>query len=170
MAARTRAHQDQAVHAGLQRLFGMADGGHVMENLAAPVVHALDQVAGRAKTGDDQRHAVAGAHGQVLLQAVVGLVNDLVDRERRDGGAGVGLAVGGQAGLDFVQPVGQLGLRARVEGGERSHDAARALGDHQLRVGDDEHRGADDRQGHLAIQISHKRIGHGVVVWCFWGI
>ncbi len=163
MAAGPGAHQDQAVHAGLQRLFSVADRGHVVEYLAAPVMYAFDQVARRAQAGDDERHAVAGAYGQVLFQAVVGLVDDLVDRERRHGRSGVGLAVRGQAGLDFVQPIGQQALRARVQRGKRTHDAAGALRHHQLGVGHDEHGGADDRQGHLAVQISHKRVGHGVV-------
>ncbi|MNS99054.1 hypothetical protein D3C72_1334410 [compost metagenome] len=166
VAARARAHQDQPVHARFQRFLGVAQRGDVVKDLAAPVVHALDQVSRRAQAGDDQRHAVAGAHGQVLFQAVVGLVDDLVDRERRHGGAGIRFAVRGKPGLDLVQPIGQEALRARVQRGERTHDAARALRDHQLRVGHDEHGGADDRQGHLAIQICHKRVGHSVVALC----
>ncbi|KAG0774379.1 hypothetical protein G6F22_014109 [Rhizopus arrhizus] len=51
MAACACADQDQPVHAGFQRLFGVADGGDVVEHLAAPVVHAFDQVAGGAQAG-----------------------------------------------------------------------------------------------------------------------
>ncbi|CFN74999.1 Uncharacterised protein [Bordetella pertussis] len=163
VAARAGAHQDQAVDAGLQGLLGVAHGRDVVEDLAAPGMHAGNQVAGRAQAGDDVGHPVAGAHVQVVFEPVVRLVDDLVDRVGRHDAVRMRAAVFGQAGLDFVEPVAQQRLGARIERGKRPHDAADALRDRQLGVGDDKHGRADHGQGHAGVQLGNHGMGHGGV-------
>jgi hypothetical protein len=76
----------------------MAAGGHVMEHQAAVAVHGVDHFLHRAQAGDDDRHAMLDAQGQVGLQARVARVDDQVD------GIGCWRLQLRQARLDLLQP------------------------------------------------------------------
>ena len=122
------------------------------------VAERLVDVLARAERGDRQRHLVLDADFDVVLEAVVGLVHDLVDRERRRRPFGMRFVVGGEFFLDAMQPfVEQLG-RARVERRECTDDAGLALRDDQFRPRNDELRRADQRQAEFRPQL---RGGHG---------
>src|SRR5216684_9017554 len=82
------ADQDEAVDPLLERLLGMADRDHVVEDDAAVAVHGLDDLGGRPQAGDDDRHALPDADRDVMLEPVVRRMGDLVDRERRRLAAG----------------------------------------------------------------------------------
>ena len=83
MAAGAGTDQDQPVDAGLQGALGVGDVGHVVEHQAAVALGRLHHVVGCAQRGDLDRHVVLLAEVDVVLQAVVGAVHDLVDREGR---------------------------------------------------------------------------------------
>ena len=59
----------------------------------------------------------------VMVEAVVGAVDDLVHRERHGGGAGIVAVPGGKRLADLVKPFVQHGFRPRVERGKAADDA-----------------------------------------------
>ncbi len=84
-----------------------------------------------------------------MVETVVRLVDDLVD------GEGCGLAVRvllvpfSQFRGDPVQPLVQHRAGPRVQGRKAADDAGLALGDHKLRIGDDEKRRSDNRDAQI---------------------
>ena len=157
VAAGAGGHRDQAVGALLDRLAREGVVDDVVQHDAAPAVHRVIDVRARAQRRDHDRHLVPGAHRHVVLEPVVRLVHDLVDRERRRRLVGV-VAVPGRERLgDLGQPFVELRRRARVERRHRADDARRALRDDELGVADDEQRRADDGQAQLA---QDRRQGH----------
>ncbi len=153
------ADQDQAVDARLQRALGMGDVGDVMEHQAAVALGRLHHVVGRAQRGDLDRHLVFLAEVDVVLQAVVGTVHDLVDGERRHLAVGMLLLVFAQLRGDALQPGLEHFLGPRIQRREGADDARLALLDHQVGIGDDEQRRADHRDREVVAQQSRK--GHG---------
>ena len=153
MAAGAGAHQHQPVDARLQRLLGMPDGDHVVKYHAAIFVHFLDHVGGSAQAGDDHRHAAPHADIEIVLEPIVGLVDDLVHREGCDFGTGMGAAMILQGGLDRFDPALEHFGRSRIQGGERSHHPAHALRDDEIGIGNDEHRRRDHGQRHAALEL-----------------
>ncbi|MNE89003.1 hypothetical protein D3C80_1863720 [compost metagenome] len=103
-------------------------------------MHGIDHFLDRPQAGDDDRHAVFHAQGQVGLQAWVGRVHDQVD------------CIGGwrlqlrKARLDLLQPGLKAGAVALVKGRETADHAAGAARQYQFGVGDEEHRRCDHRQ------------------------
>ena len=90
MAAGAGGDRDQPVGALLDRLAGEAVVDDVVQRDPAPAVDRVVHPRRRAERGDDDRHLPFGAGRHVLLEPVVGAVDDLVDREgrgraRRDG-------------------------------------------------------------------------------------
>ncbi len=170
MAAGARRDQDQAVDAGFDRLLGMAQADHVMQHDAAIAVHRVDQLPGRrAQRGDEDRHLVFDADLDVMLQARVGGVHDLVDRDRAHRCAGIGGLERGQFVADPGQPlVEQLG-RACIECGERADDAGLALRQHQFRVADDEHGRGNHGQGQVLQGLGQLLGGGHGVSWTTGG-
>ena len=83
MSAGAGAHQDQPVDARFRRLACVAHVDHVVEHDAAVGMDGATTSRGALQAGDDDRHLVAHADLEVVLQPVVGLVHDLVDREGR---------------------------------------------------------------------------------------
>ena len=140
VAAGTRGHGDQAIGALLHGLAREPVVDDVVKHHAAVTMHGLVHVFTRAQRGDDHRHLVLDAHLEVVLEPVVALVHDLVDGERRGRLIGVRAVVRVQRLGDLGQPFVELGGRSGVERGHRADHASLALGDHQLRVADDEHR------------------------------
>ena len=69
----------------------------------------------------------------VVLEPVVALVHDLVDRERRRRPLGMRAVVCGQRLGDLGEPVVELLGRPRVQRRHRADDAGRALLDDELR-------------------------------------
>ena len=83
MTACARRHGDQAIRAFLDRLLGEFIVDDVVQHDAAVAVHRLVHVFTRAQRRDDDGHLVLHAQLQVVLQAVVRLVHDLVDGKWR---------------------------------------------------------------------------------------
>ena len=75
---------DDAVGALLDRLVRKAVVDHVMHHDPAIGMDGRVDVLARAQRGDDDRRLVLDAKFKVLLHALIRLVHDLVDRERRD--------------------------------------------------------------------------------------
>ncbi len=152
MAARPGRHRDQPVRALVDRLLGEGVVDDVMQHDAAIAVHRVVDLLARAQRGDDDGHLVFHAQCQVVLEPVVGLVHDLVDGERRRGLVRMLRIVFGQRRGDALQPgLQQLG-RARVQRRERADHAGLALGDHEIRIGDDEQRRAHHGHGQAVLQ------------------
>jgi hypothetical protein len=82
------------------------------------------------------------------LEAVVGLVHDLVDRKRRRRPLEVRAVPGREALVDFGEPFVEQRRRVSVERGHRADHARGALRDHELGVVDDEERRSDYGEGH----------------------
>ena len=145
-------HRDQAIDSGFSRFFRVPAGGYVMEHQATVAVHSIDHFLHGAEAGDDDRHALFHADGQVVLQARVAVVNDQVDR--------VGRRIAVQAGLDFLQPGAKAAAVALIEGRKAADDSAVAAGQHQLRVGDQEHRRRHYGQTQALLQQGGQGHGH----------
>ena len=83
MTAGAGTYQDQAVDALLGGFLRMPERRDVVEDDASVGVHRRDDLAGRPQAGDENWHLVAHAGFEIAGQALVGAVNDQVDRERR---------------------------------------------------------------------------------------
>ncbi len=156
MAARARGDRDQAVGAFLDGLAREGVVDDVVQHDAAIGVHGIVDFLARAQRGDDDGHLVAHAQFQVVIEPVIGLVHDLVDRERRRRAVRMLGIVLGQLGGDAVQPVIEHRARARIERREGADHAGLALGDHQVGVGDDEQRRANHRQRKTVLENGGK--------------
>ena len=157
MAAGAGAYQDQPVDALLRGLARMLDVDDVVEHQPAIGVRGLDDLGRRPQRGDDDGGPVLHTGLHVLHQPVVGGVADLIDRVGRDLFAGIARLVFAELIRDAAQPFVQLLDRAGVERRKRADHARLALGDHQLRSGDDEERRADHRQFEAIFQESGQR-------------
>ncbi|MEY9154089.1 hypothetical protein ABIG04_002399 [Bradyrhizobium japonicum] len=154
MAAGAGAHQDQSVDALLRRLARMLDVDDVVEHQPAIGVRGLDDLGGRSQRSDDDGRPVLHTGFHVLHQPVVGGVADLVDRIGRDLLAGIARFVFAELVPDAAQPLVELVHRTGVERRKRADDTGLALGDHQLRAGNDEERRADDGQLQIVLEQS----------------
>ena len=150
MAARAGRDQDQPVHTRFQRLLRMTDVDHVMQHDAAVAVDRVDDLLGRrAQAGDENRHLVFDAHPHVMLEPRIRLMNDLVDGDRADHRVRMGGLVLGERCLDLREPFVEQLRRPRIERGERADDTGLALGQHEVRIADDEHRRGNNGQRKL---------------------
>ena len=144
-------HRDQAIDPGFGGFFGVPASGHVVEHQATVAVYGIHHFLHGAEAGDDDRHALFHADGQVGLQTRVAVVNDQVDC--------VGRRIVMQAGLDFLQPGAKAAAVALIEGGKAADHTAVAAGQYQLRVGHQKHRRRHYGQAQALLQQS--RQGHG---------
>ena len=157
MTARAGRNQHETVGALLDRLVCELLVDDVMERDAAPGVHSLVQLLTRAKRRDDHRHLVLLADRKILIETVVGFVDDLVDRERRGQTIGMSLVVRGKFFLDPVQPFVEQRSRARVQCRKRADDSRLALGDHEIRSRHDEQRRPDRRNRKATLEQGRHR-------------
>src|SRR3546814_17136996 len=81
MASRTRAHEDQPIHARLRCLAGMAECRHVVKYEAAIVVHPLDPFGVDAARGNQERPLVFATYLHARATTRVGLVEWVIDTE-----------------------------------------------------------------------------------------
>ena len=138
MPAGAGADQDEAIDTGLDRLLGMAQRNHVVEDEATIGMRGLDDFAGGLEAGQQERHTVAHTGFEIAGQPVIGTVRDEIDR--------IGRIRAGQAVFDPGEPIVEGLLRPGVERGERTDNAGAAFGNHEIDAGDDEHRRRDDGQ------------------------
>ena len=158
MAAGAGRDQDQTVGALLDRLVREFLVDHVVKYDAAPAMRGLVEFFARAERGDDHRHLVLLAKREILIEPVVGLVHDLVHRERRRRPLGMRLVVGGEFFLDPRQPFVEQRRRPRIQRRKRSDHARLALRDHQIGHGNDEQRRTD--HGNRQTALEQGRHGH----------
>ncbi|GCC46820.1 hypothetical protein chiPu_0030698, partial [Chiloscyllium punctatum] len=158
MAAGAGGDQNQAVGALLDRLVRELLIDHVVEHDAAPAVDGLVELLTRAERGDDHRHLVLLAKRHVVIEPVVRLVHDLVDRERRRRPLRMRLVISRELFLDPVQPFVEQFRRPRIQRRERADHAGLALGDDEVGHGDDEQRCPDHGKRQAALEQS--RHGH----------
>ena len=158
--SRPGGHRDEPVGALLHGLARVAVVDHVVQHDAAPAVHGVVDIGTGAQARDDDRHLVLRAQRHVALEAVVALVHDLVDGERRTRRLGMHPVVRGQRLGDLGEPVVQQLGRTCVERRHRTHDAGPALRDHQRGRADDEQRRRDHRQAQA--REGTERVGHDV--------
>ncbi|KTT92442.1 hypothetical protein NS44R_14525, partial [Mammaliicoccus sciuri] len=160
--------QNQAVGALLDRLVRELLIDHVVEHDAAPAVDGLVELLLRAGRGDGHRHLVLLAKRHVVIEPVVRLVHDLVDRERRRRPLRMRLVISRELFLDPVQPFVEQFRRPRIQRRERADHAGLALGDDEVGHGDDEQRCPDHGKRQAALEQS--RHGHWrrilkLIVW-----
>src|SRR6516162_41221 len=93
MATSAGRNQNQPVCTLLDRLVREFLIDDIVENDAAPIVHGLVQFLARAEGGDDYRHLVLLTKRKIMLEPIVRLVDDLVDRKRRRWPLGMRLVV-----------------------------------------------------------------------------
>ena len=134
MPACARSDGDKAVGALINGLLAKRVVNDVMQDDAAIGVNGLIDIHPRAQRGDHHRYLVLNAQGQILLEPVIALVDDLIDRERRRRRIGMGAIIGRQFFGDLGQPLIQLRDRPGVQRREGSHYARLALRDHQFRI------------------------------------
>jgi hypothetical protein len=130
----------------------------VVEDDAAPIMRGLVQVLAGAERGDQHRHLVFLADREIRIEPVVGLVHDLVHRERRRQAMRIGLVPGGELFLDARDPFVEQRGRPRVQRRERADHAGLALGDHEIGHRDDEQWRAD--HGYRQTALEQSRHGH----------
>ena len=158
VTARTGGDQNQAVGPLLDRLVRKLLVDDVVKHDAAPAMRGLVQFLARTERGDDHRHLVLLAKGEIVIQPIVRFVHDLVHGERRRRTLRVRLVIGRKFFLDARQPLVEQRRRPRIQRRKRADDAGLALGDHQVRHRDDEQRCADDRYRQAALEQG--RHGH----------
>ncbi|MNV02355.1 hypothetical protein D3C71_925890 [compost metagenome] len=151
MPASSRGDGDQTIHASFGGLLGMAASRHVMEHQASVAVHCVDQFLHCAEAGDHDRHFVLDANLQVSLQPWIAVVDDQVYRVRR------GVFQRRQPGLDLFQPGLEPAALALVQGRKTAHHAIAAAGEHQLRIGNQEHRRRHHGQTQTLFEQSGQR-------------
>src|SRR3546814_21199235 len=86
MAAGARRDRDQPVGALFDRLARITIVDEVVEREAAPIVHGMVEILTRAQRGDDARHLPFRTSRETAHKTVVGSVDAMVDRERRQSG------------------------------------------------------------------------------------
>ena len=129
MSARAGGDGDEAVGALLHCLFRERVVDDVVEDDAAVGVDGVVDVGAGAEGGDDDGNLELDDGGEVLVEAVVALVDDQVDRVGGGRCLGVVGVVFGEFLADTGEPFAQDGLGSGVEGGEGSDDAGDGLGD-----------------------------------------
>src|SRR5882757_946802 len=162
VSARPRAHCNDAVHALGRRLFGMAQIDDVMKHDTAIAMHGGDHFRWRPQTRDDDGDFVFHTQGNVLFQAIVAAVHDLVDRVGRDLCLWIGLLKCRQFLADLGKPFIKLRGRPCIQCWEGAHDAGLALCQDQAWSRYDEHGRADDGQSQAIAQ----KVGD----WHLWGL
>ena len=145
MAAGAGCDGNETVRTFLDRLACEAVGDHVVQRYAAIGMHRVVQVLARAQRGDHYGRLVFHAECQVLLEPVVRPVHDLVDGEGRRRAFRMGAVMGREFFGDTRQPFVQQRDRPRIERREGADDAGFALGDDEIRIGNDEKRRGDHR-------------------------
>src|SRR5690606_21421874 len=165
MAAGASRNQNQAIHTAFQRFLGMAHGGDVVEDLAAPFMHSVYHTMWGTKAGDDDGHLVLCAYLQVSLHAFVRRMDDQVDGVGRHDALGILSTQCGQPILDAAKPGGQSFLRAGIESRHGPNHARCTLGNHKLWRRNDEHRRTNDRQTQLAIEFRNGWV-HELLLYC----
>lgn len=158
VAARPRRDEDEAVDAGFQRLLRMSHRRDVVQHDPAVRMDRIDDVARRcAQARDHQRHASVDADAQVLFDARIRRMADMVDRVRADRRIGMGVPVRAQRAVDRVDPVAELRAEPRVERRKCADDPAPALGEHHLGIARDQHR----RRNHRQPETLQRKRNHG---------
>ena len=163
MAASPRSHRNQAIGALVDRLARIAIVDDVMQHQPAPAVYRCIDLGLRAQRGDDHGHLVLFAQRKILLQPVVGAMDNQIDCERRGRRLGMQAIMRGQFLGDAVQPFVELGRGPRVQGRETADNARLALGNDQFRSRDDKHRRADHRQAKRVEQGRQDGEGHAMI-------
>ncbi len=111
---------------------------HIVQHHATVAVNRCVQLGSCAQRRDHQGNFVLDTQGHVLLQAIVGLMHDLIDRKGRRRPLRVGLIPGLKRLADLHEPSLEHFNRPCVERGERSNHTGCALGNHQIGVRHDE--------------------------------
>ena len=161
MAAGAGRDEDQPIRALLDRLVGEAIVDHVVQRDAAPAMHGVVELGPCAEGRDHDRRLPLGAGRHVMLQARIGAMDDLVDREGRRRRVRMIAVPGGQFLGDLVEPFVEPGVRPGVERREGADDPRLALGDDQVGHRDDEQRRSDDGK---AQAIEERGQSHGPVL------
>jgi hypothetical protein len=130
-----------------------------MQRDAAIGMNGRVDVLTRAERRDDDRRLPFHGQRDVLFEARIGLVDDLIDRERRGGLVGM-IAVPGREFLgDAMQPFIEQRRGPRVQRRKRADDPRLALRNDQIGIGDEKQRRADGGEAELVAEDG--REGHG---------
>jgi hypothetical protein len=144
VAAGARADGDDAIDSLRRRLFRVTQIDHVMKHDAAVAMHRGDDFGGRAQAGDDDGNFVFHTQPNILFQAIVAAVHDLIDRKGRYFTLRVGALKCREFFGYFRQPIVELRGGPCIQSRKGTDDAGLALRQDQSGSGNDEHRSADD--------------------------
>ena len=132
MAASACGNRNKAGRALFDRLVSEAVVDNVMQGDAAPAFDCCIEILDCTQRGNDDRHFPFRTGRHVLVEPVIGLVDDLVDRKRRCRLVRIVPVPCCQFFGDLVQPFVEHRLRTGIEGREASDDTRLALGDDQF--------------------------------------
>ena len=130
--------RNQAVRAFFHGFLGETVVDDVMQGDAAVAVHRFVDPFLGTQGGNHNGGLVLDTHFHVVLQPGIGAVHDLVDRIGRRGIVWVFLVVTVQFVVNALQPFIQHRFRARIQGRKGADDTGFALGNDQIRIGNDE--------------------------------
>jgi hypothetical protein len=130
-----------------------------VQHNASEGMHRPIDVLARPQRRDYDRHPVFDANVEVVTEPIVRLVDDLVDRKGSGRSLGMFFVVRLQFGRDPLQPFAEDRRGPRIERRKRTDHPGLALGDDEVRSGDDEHRRTNDRQSQPFAQDIRNRHG-----------
>ncbi len=116
VTARAGGDENQAVDARVERFLRVPDIDHIVQHDAAVAMHRVDDFpCRRAQAGDENRHLVLDADTHVLLEPLIRLMDDLIDRDRPDHRVRMRGLVRGERRLNLREPFVEPFRGARIE-------------------------------------------------------
>lgn len=103
--------------------FAWRTADDVVEDQSSPSMHPGNDIVRRRKACDNQRYFILGAKIEVVREPAVRSVNNLIDRERRDFGAGICVGERREFRGDPCEPIVEHLFRPRIERGKGADDA-----------------------------------------------
>ena len=152
MAASSRAHGNDAVHALLDCLAGVAQIDDIVKHQPSVVVHRGDDFRRRPQARNDNRHFVPDAGLHIVEQSIIAGVSDLIDCKRRHGIIRMRRRVVVEPVPDLTDPVIQCRLRTSIQRWKCSDDTRRTVCNQEIRYRHDEHRRANQWHAQIAVQ------------------
>src|SRR5690554_1030456 len=146
MTASASSYGDEAVRAFFNRFVRKAVVDDVVHRNSAPAMDCGIKIFLRAQRSDDQRHFPFFTGRHVLIQTIIGLVDNLVHRKRSCWLVGIVPVPCRQFFGNLVHPLIKQGLWPRVEGREGADDTRLTLCNDQFGARYNEKRRTDKWQ------------------------
>ena len=154
MSACANTNGNDSIDTLLDCLARVAHVDDIVKNESTVAVNGCHYFFGWPQTSDDDRHFVTNTDFHVGKQALVALVCDLIDGERRHWFVRIVLAMLGQPIFYLADPVIEHFLRSCIKCRKGADNTRSTLGDDKVRVRNDEHRRANQRQAQISLECS----------------